>query len=273
MGNTNSTKLQRRRGGRQPPPPSPPAALAAKKGTTVEAEESAKKLETCNFICEICIEPVISPKKKFTNNGLCAHPFCIDCINKYIRVKIEHDHVAEIKCPRLNCNKLLDPLTCRAHMPPELFEKWCDMMCERALLGLERRYCPNRECSEVVVNERGGNVKKSKCPNCNRMFCFRCGIKWHAGFRCEESGEMRDMNDVAFGVLAETKNWTRCPLCKHFVELVDGCTNVKCRCGISFCYKCGRELHRWDLQIFGHHCTSQFISLGYGYHFLSKVTQ
>lgn len=247
MGNTNSTIPQ------QPPPP--PTTLAAEEEATVEAEESAEKSETCDFTCEICIEPMLSPNKKFTNNGLCLHPFCIGCITKYIQVKIEHDQAAEIKCPGLNCDKLLDPLACRTLLPPQLFEKWCDVMCKRALVGLERCYCPNRECSEVVVNECGGKVKKSKCPNCKRMFCFGCGIKWHAGYSCEENGEMRDVNDVAFGELAERMNWTRCPRCKHFVELVEGCNIVKCRCGISFCYKCGRELHRcncskWNIGFF-----------------------
>ncbi|KAF7128178.1 hypothetical protein RHSIM_Rhsim11G0181600 [Rhododendron simsii] len=54
-----------------------------------------------------------------------------------------------------------------------------------------------------------------------------CGIKWHWGFSCEESGEMRDSNDIAFRELARRKNWMRCPGCKHFVMLVHGCPIVK----------------------------------------------
>ncbi|KAH7835838.1 hypothetical protein Vadar_030378 [Vaccinium darrowii] len=227
MGNTNSTKPER-----QPPPPSPVLATEESYESAKESFESAevKEWEISNFICEICVEHMSSPNKKFTNKGLCAHPFCVDCITKYIQVKVEHDHVAEIKCPGLNCDQLLDPFTCQTFIPPQLFTKWCDVMCQQAVSGLERKcYCPNRECSEVVVNECGGNVKKSKCPNCKRLFCFSCGVKWHAGFSCEESGKMRrDRNDVAFGVLAEKKKWMRCPGCKHFVERVDGCRIVTC---------------------------------------------
>ncbi|KAH7836293.1 hypothetical protein Vadar_034362 [Vaccinium darrowii] len=227
MGNTKPEQ--------QPPPPQPLAAeeRAAAEETFESAKisfkESAEASEIPSFTCEICIEPMSSPNKQFSNDGLCVHPFCIDCITRYINVKVEHDHAAKIKCPGLNCNQLLDPHACRSLLPPQLFEKWCDLMCERALWGLKRCYCPNRECSEVVVNECGGNVKKSKCPNCNQMFCFGCKNKWHEGYRCEETGEMRDMNDVAFAELAERMNWTRCPRCKHFVELVDGCTIVMCR--------------------------------------------
>lgn len=83
------------------------------------------------------------------------------------QVKVEHDQIAEIKCPGLNCDQLLNPHTCRTLIPSKLLEKWCDVMCEQAVSGFERCYCPNRICLEVVVNECGGNVKKSNCPNCN----------------------------------------------------------------------------------------------------------
>ncbi|KAF7137794.1 hypothetical protein RHSIM_Rhsim07G0247300 [Rhododendron simsii] len=67
---------------------------------------------------------------------------------------------------------------------------------------------------------------------------------------CEESGKLRERNDVAFEVLAERKKWTRCPHCHHCVERVDGCSIVKCRCGSSFCYKWGRrKVHRQPLYL------------------------
>ncbi|KAG5526706.1 hypothetical protein RHGRI_032835 [Rhododendron griersonianum] len=180
MGNTNSAEPHQE----QAPPPSLPEPPS-------------------DFTCEICIEPTLPPTKKFTNNNLCAHPFCTDCITKYAQVKIEDDRAAEIKCPGLNCDNLIDPISCRALIPPVLFDKWCDLLCERALLGFDRCYCPNRVCSAAVVNECGGTVRRAACPNCKRLFCFSCKAAWHAGYRCEESGQLRDRNDVAFGVLAE----------------------------------------------------------------------
>lgn len=81
----------------------------------------------------------------------------------------------------------------------------------------------------MVLNECGGTVRKIRCPKCRKWFCFECRMVWHAGFGCEESGELRDREDVEFGRVAEMRKWRRCPRCKHFVELRDGCQIVKCR--------------------------------------------
>ncbi|XP_076940898.1 E3 ubiquitin-protein ligase RSL1-like [Bidens hawaiensis] len=182
------------------------------------------------FTCEICIEPVTLPNTKFNNNNLCTHPFCTNCIIKYIQVKLQ-DNVSDIKCPALDCHHSLDPVSCRPKVTHQLFDKWCDVLCDSVVLGLDRVYCPNSDCSALIINECGGGskLKRCACPNCKKPFCFRCKIPWHVGYRCKETGEIRDQNDVAFGVLSEKKKWKRCPNCRHCVELVLGCNSVKCR--------------------------------------------
>ncbi|XVF84326.1 hypothetical protein PTKIN_Ptkin17bG0028000 [Pterospermum kingtungense] len=182
-----------------------------------------------SFTCEICIEPT-SPSKRFNNaNSSCRHPFCQDCIAKYIEAKIQ-DNTAKIECPEPSCQHHLDPLTCRPVIPPSLFSTWCDLLCENWLLGSDRSYCPNRNCLALVLNEcRRIHVKKCKCPNCKQLFCFQCQTVWHAGYDCEESEQIRERNDVLFGQLVERKKWTRCPGCGQCVERLLGCSVVKCR--------------------------------------------
>ncbi|CAK9142060.1 unnamed protein product [Ilex paraguariensis] len=165
------------------------------------------------FTCEICLEPMLLPSKKFKNKDRCDHPYCSDCMIKFIQLKIS-ENVAKIKCPALDCDALLDPLYCRPIMTQQLFDKWCDLIFEDKILGLEHCYCPNTNCSALIVNECGGIVKKSQCPNCKGVFCFECKLRWHEGFECK----FRDRNDIAFGVLVERENWKRCPQCHHFVE-------------------------------------------------------
>ncbi|XP_071698895.1 E3 ubiquitin-protein ligase RSL1-like [Rutidosis leptorrhynchoides] len=183
------------------------------------------------FTCEICIQPVTLPNTKFRNSNKCVHPICTDCMIKYIQVKLQ-DNVSDIKCPSSTCDHSLDPLCCRPKIPHQVFDKWCDVLCESFVLGFDRVYCPNRNCSALVVNECGndaGNLKRCMCPNCKQPFCFKCKVPWHAGYRCEESGVTRDVNDIAFDILSEQKKWMRCPVCRHCVELVKGCYQVRCR--------------------------------------------
>ncbi|KAF7126292.1 hypothetical protein RHSIM_Rhsim11G0181900 [Rhododendron simsii] len=61
-------------------------------------------------------------------------------ITEYVQFKNEEERVAGIKCPGSNCDKLLDPFTCPALVPPEVSY---------------RCYCPNRVCSAVVVTGEG----------------------------------------------------------------------------------------------------------------------
>ncbi|XP_060168467.1 E3 ubiquitin-protein ligase RSL1-like isoform X1 [Lycium barbarum] len=196
--------------------------------------------ESQPFTCEICIEPMLLPNKKFKNQNHCVHPFCIDCIVKYITIKLE-DNVGNIPCPSLNCNQFLDPISCRNLVGPQLFVKWSDVLCESAVLTLAQCYCPNPNCSALILDECGENAKRSQCPNCKNFFCFQCKLPWHAGFQC---GELRDGNDVAFGMLAELNKWKRCPTCRHIVQLIEGCKIVKCRCGANFCYNCGKRVYK-----------------------------
>ncbi|KAH9727326.1 RING-type domain-containing protein [Citrus sinensis] len=174
----------------------------------------------------------MSTNKIFRNKNLCRHPFCQECIAKYIESKVQDSNTAKIECPGLRCEQFLDPFSCKSMIPPSLFSKWYGILCEDYVLGFERSYCPNRNCMGLVVNEceRKGTLKKARCPNCKRWFCFRCKSNWHAGYRCEEIGDLLgDRNDMLFGRLVKSKNWVRCPGCGHCVERRDGCPVMKCR--------------------------------------------
>ncbi|XP_065869277.1 E3 ubiquitin-protein ligase RSL1-like isoform X1 [Euphorbia lathyris] len=206
-----------------------------------EENELQEEEQVSDFTCEICIEPTLA-NRKFKNSSLCTHPFCLDCIYKYIEVKVE-GKTGTIGCPGLSCKLPLDPLSCRSIIPKPLFDKWCDHLCDSMVSGLEGCYCPYRDCSSLVLNECKEKLKKINCPNCKKHFCFRCKIPWHAGYKCNESGQLRDRNDILIGELIEQKEWTRCYNCGHSVERVSGCRDIKCKCGARFCHQCGGRSH------------------------------
>ena len=131
--------------------------------------------------------------------------------------------------PGLTCDHLLDPLACRPILPASIFVKWCDLLVEqKVVVGFERFYCPNQECSALIVNECGGVVVvkveegDGGAPIAREIFhfCFECESPWLPGCRCSERDEMREMNGELFGNLVVAKKWSRCPTCGHCVELV-----------------------------------------------------
>ncbi|XP_076914219.1 E3 ubiquitin-protein ligase RSL1-like [Bidens hawaiensis] len=174
------------------------------------------------FTCEICSEPLVLPNRQFKNGNQCAHPYCTKCMIKYIQANLQ-GNIFDIKCPALNCGHSIDPLSCHRIITNQLFDKWCDMLCNSAVLGLDWVYC-----SALIINECG-DLERCVCPNCKKPFCFRCKIPWHDGYTCEESGEIIDQNDIAFGELSAKIHWMRCPRCRHCVELVEGCSFLRCR--------------------------------------------
>jgi len=127
------------------------------------------------FTFEICTEPGL-PKEYFVNKNYCTHSFL-----PKMHCQIHISQTANIKCPGLECGHLLDPVSCKPIIiSPALFVKWSDLLCETYVLKWGRTYCPCRVCSELIVNESGGTVKKSKCPNCSKEIWMVCwlSVRW-----------------------------------------------------------------------------------------------
>ncbi|KAI3952897.1 hypothetical protein MKW92_035417 [Papaver armeniacum] len=109
------------------------------------------------FTCEICVQIMSG----------CLHPYCTDCVAKYIQEKVIEHNMSEIKCANPDCNVIFGR-----------FLKWCRVLCESVVLldsskgGLAygRSYCPFRDCSELILNDNGGSI--SNCPNCKKLLCF-----------------------------------------------------------------------------------------------------
>ncbi|XP_044970990.1 uncharacterized protein LOC123431232 isoform X1 [Hordeum vulgare subsp. vulgare] len=198
------------------------------------------------FGCAICMETVPSTLKFIVNS--CGHAFCSSCVAQYITAKLD-DKVARIKCPKPGCEDgAVDPGSCHGIIPTDLLDKWGLLLCELAV-GAKRIYCPHRECSALLLDDGEAGaaaIAEAECPHCHRLFCARCAVPWHDGFVCEEFQKLgqdeRGREDLMLRRLVGREGWQRCPKCQMFVEKSEGCNYIKCRCGYSFCYRCGSEL-------------------------------
>ncbi|KAI3877190.1 hypothetical protein MKW92_004020 [Papaver armeniacum] len=186
------------------------------------------------FICEVCTEQVPlqqifnNKQQKLTNSKkkdkkirssfatssppACAHLFCTNCIARYIQGKIGENQKPDIKCPDTNCGNVLDPLSCRSFLPPKVFVRWCDYLCQSTVCEkYDTAYCPNPTCSELM------------------MICLRCMVLCQDSHQCISTKSVKRANEVLFKQMVANKNWKRCPDCRFYVERRDGCRRMTCR--------------------------------------------
>ncbi|KAF8025933.1 hypothetical protein BT93_F2689 [Corymbia citriodora subsp. variegata] len=206
--------------------------------SVTERGETSNSKPDPPFICEICVEPRMGGEL-FCIKG-CDHAYCNYCVTNYIAAKL-HDNETRVGCPVAGCGGVLEPGYCRSILPPEVFDRWGNSLCEALILEAERFYCPFKDCSALLINDGGGvAVRESECPNCRRLFCAQCKVPWHAEMECQEfqalnEGE-REREDIMLMKLAKSNHWNRCLKCGFYVEKISGCSVVRCRCGNTFTY-------------------------------------
>ncbi|CAK9140530.1 unnamed protein product [Ilex paraguariensis] len=205
------------------------------------------------FVCEICTDPKPYSDSFFIPG--CTHRYCSECMVKYVGSKLE-ENICQIHCPVSGCEGLLEPENCRSILPQHVFDRWGKALCEAVIVVSEKLYCPYKDCSALMIHERGGNgevITQSECPNCWRLFCAECKVEWHWGIVCSEFQKLnkdeREKEDIMLMNLAKAKKWMRCPKCKFYVDKSQGCLFMRCRCGYCFCYNCGAPLK-------GHYCSN-----------------
>ena len=66
---------------------------------------------------------------------------------------------------------------------------------------------------------------------CATAHCVKCLKIVHEGACAVDSTEL-EMRGL---------NYRKCPKCGIWVEKVDGCEYINCKCGVEFCYRCGEQ--------------------------------
>lgn len=208
-----------------------------------ECSHSAK-----DFDCAICMETVPGVER-FAVPG-CGHAFCAGCVRQYIAARVDENLLA-VGCPDPGCRDgVLHPEECRHVLPSPLFHRWGAALCDMALEEV-KFYCPFKDCSALLVDDEPGpgtGQAKAECPHCKRAFCATCKVPWHDGVDCAEfqrlGDDERGREDLLLRKVAQQSKWQRCPKCKMYVDRIDGCTFIACRCGHCFCYLCGNTMAR-----------------------------
>ncbi|KAH7664530.1 E3 ubiquitin-protein ligase RNF144 protein, partial [Dioscorea alata] len=208
-----------------------------------EVGESGSSRPEKEVECSICIDDV--PENEMFDIEGCTHKFCRNCVRKHIMERLER---GAVKIPCLECEVgFLLPEKCRRILPTDIYTKWGLKLCENMVADTEKFYCPFKNCSALLIND-GEGITQTECPYCHRMFCAQCKVAWHVGFNCREYQRLgedeRQSEDLLLMKMAKDNEWARCPKCHIFVEKIDGCKYISCRCGFGFCYRCGTEMDK-----------------------------
>ncbi|KAK4541427.1 hypothetical protein LTR36_008028 [Oleoguttula mirabilis] len=78
------------------------------------------------------------------------------------------------------------------------------------------------------------------CPTCHIGICTKCKQVEHGTSACDTTA-----GDAVLAML-ETFRYKRCPLCKHAVRKMYGCSHIQCLCGAHFCYWCCKSINECD---------------------------
>ncbi|XP_076901238.1 E3 ubiquitin-protein ligase RSL1-like [Bidens hawaiensis] len=222
-----------------PSPSSPTQNASSSSKQPLISSSEAIKWPAYSF-CAICMDTKTA-SEMFENSKVCRHSFCQECIRGHVAAKISENR-ARVKCPDPSCKGVIGPEACRSIIPNEVLERWENILCESVIMESDKFYCPFQDCSAMLVSDGGVAVTSSECPYCHRLFCAQCKVAWHCEMNCNEfqSSKKGKGSEKLLMDLAKKKKWMKCAKCNFYVERVNGCNHISCRCGYQFCYRCGK---------------------------------
>ncbi|KAF3133795.1 hypothetical protein TWF594_008954 [Orbilia oligospora] len=157
----------------------------------------------------------------------CKHRHCKSCLQLNFLMVINDPSAWPAKC----CKPLEQDLASNTLSEKE-FQRYLDVKREKEQISSTNCF----KCSRPIpsINVIGGST--AFCAKCERITCVHCTKAMHEG-ACLLDPETEKLLNMAQG-----KKWSKCPKCSNMVERNTGCNSMMCRCGMNFCYKCGREM-------------------------------
>lgn len=223
-------------------------------------------LEKCgHHFCKECIASYV--RFKVVNGNVypkcCFDPESPIQFVKFLRKETgEEDAAADVNLKtRSNDSsatgqqQVTDTVTQMRPQPCEIFISHADILriLEDDMDALEKyfrfKYCAEnkdaRECPTCHVFYIGNPTVTPRiiCTKCDRTFCY-----FHANahdfdkfptcaeYEASVAAELKDSVDLIHSVAK------RCPQCQMMVMKSGGCNHMKCKCGVAFCWLCGKQI-------------------------------
>jgi len=203
----------------------------------------ARKAPVATFRCVICHENIpMSCRASMSMCGRMSHSACLDCLQMYLRMRVEEGRVDELFCPCTGdqgCAAIATESELYFWLPAETMKKYQRFVQMRVNPRL--RSCPScgANCSPET-NEEGAVDPQMTCAECNAEFCYYHSNAHGPG---PEACAVYEREIVRQQLLnAEMFGTKPCPRCKIPTEKVSGCNHMSCKCKVEWCWVCGKEL-------------------------------
>ena len=194
--------------------------------------------------CPLCFE---EPAQQFPL--ACRHVYCTGCLKHTLNSAID-GKIIPICCigDAGRCNAPIPLPVIERFISPalltQLFENSFRVYLEQR--PNEFRFCSTPDCTQIYRVSKEDSVV-IQCPACLVETCSHCHKSPHRGLTCEEntligskSGQELLLERWAKG----NSKVKKCPDCGIFIEKVDGCNHIHCRCGGHVCWICVKSFNR-----------------------------
>ncbi|KAI9727929.1 MAG: hypothetical protein M1828_005334 [Chrysothrix sp. TS-e1954] len=165
----------------------------------------------------------------------CAHHYCQSCLKDMVKSSLSAAGTFPPKC----CLMALPVTSLESHLGKELVQGY---LAKKMEMETENRtYCSNKTCSAFIPPSsysQSSQFAVVECPECSQWTCVRCKQQNHDG-DCPPG--LTAAEDQAVVDMALKSGWQRCYRCRSMIELTDGCVELQCTCGATFCYRCGKK--------------------------------
>ncbi|CAD6221213.1 GSCOCG00005092001-RA-CDS [Cotesia congregata] len=219
---TNASSLLVNSKIKSPHPPDPASAMKAQKGGQ----------------CSVCITNY--PPEKFATLT-CGHAFCKDCWCMHFEVQIFQGISTGIECMAQGCGVLVpEDFVLSLLTKPNMRDRYQSFAFrDYVKTHPQLRFCPGPNC-QIVMKSKERRAKRVICLSCKTIFCFCCGMDYHAPTDCKTIKmwltKCADDSETANYISAHTKD---CPKCHICIEKNGGCNHMQCyNCKHEFCWMC-----------------------------------